>query len=354
MGCNPAPMSKLTGKGLFCSKDAALATFLSRLGADKSAPSAFAARNFLLDEGITEQRFESYRRSGAVGDHGTLDEWQSRHSKYLTSEVFRPGRPSGPPTSIDPKDPDECPETFRYDAALSSPFASADPSLDLLRVDELRFIARFADPGSIGRLRYLAGQKVRGALSADELAELDDALHAWASWIELRPVFAGFWEDFKDLFGADPSGDKPDWADAIRDRLGLAHLDPAARGKHIDILLFRYPLRNVPKLRAHRDVRPLVPPSVLDGSFSDAFCPAPGGASTGHTIDLSATVPIEGRREVLHPAVMFKANSIFRVGAVTRGVAKDVLPVARAFHLDQVRAAARRSDYALGTDGDLL
>jgi hypothetical protein len=282
-----------------------------------------------------------------------------KHQAYLRSQVFLPGHGDGPPRAVDPRDHVACPETFRQGIS-GSPFAAADRRLDLIRVEELRFVARFGG-ATAERLRELARKRMAGHLGGGEQTELEDILGAWAFGIEVRPVFAAFWEDVRDLFGARAAADPPDWADALRDRLGLAHLDPgwrkapgdAARGS-IEVLVFRYPVAVIPRLLGRRGVRPLVAPTVLDGAHSPAFCPAPpGDPGTGHTVDLGARSELP-RREILHPTVAFQATHVWRIGTIRRAIPHDILPVARGMHLVQIREANDRPDYATGTDGDLL
>lgn len=337
----------MRGDGLFSSADPAMEAFLARTGTDKAAESAFVARNFLIDEGVSTERVESYRRASAVADHATVAIWGQRHRAYLLGHVCLPGDGFGPPSPVDPHDDDACPETFRS-AAATSPYAAVDERLDLIRVVDLAFVAAMASSPA-AKVRALAQTVTGGTASSTERDELDAVLATWTRSIDLRPVFAGFWEDLHDIFGSDPASDPPGWADALRNRLGLVHHD-AARGE-IDILVFRYPVRLVPKLRGS-GLRPIVPPTVLDGSHSDAFCPAPKG-TPGHTVDLNADTELRARREVLHPAVTLDVKHVFRVGTIRTPTDRDVLPFARHEHLTQVRAASGRVDYAAATDGDL-
>lgn len=337
----------MRGDGLFSSADTAMAAFLARTGTDKAAESAFVARNFLIDEGVSTERVESYRRASAVADHATVAIWGQHHKAYLLAQICLPGDGFGPPSPVDADDVDACPETFRT-AAATSPYAAVDERLDLIRVVDLSFVATMASSRA-AQVRVLAERMTGGSASSTERDELDAVLATWTKAIDLRPVFAGFWEDLQDVFGPNPASDPAGWADALRNRLGLVHHD-AARGE-IDVLVFRYPVRLVPKLRGS-GLRPIVPPTVLDGSHSDAFCPAPKG-TPGHTVDLDITTELRERREVLHPAVALGVEHVFRVGTIRKATDRTLLPLARYEHLTQVRAASGRVDYAAVTDGDL-
>ena len=323
--------------------------FLSHLGADPRGEHAFEARNFLLDEGIVPARVDVYAGAGAMRGHASVEDWHGAHSTYLTEHVFRQPAGDGLPSSLDPADEISCPETFRFidPGAL---FLPTDSRLHLIRVERLRFIADFAGIDS-AELRRIA----EGALQrdSDSIRDLNDLLGAWERSIEARPVFAGFWDDLSEHFGETPADDPPGWEDALRDSLGLVHYDPGARRNEIEVLVFKYPVSVVPKLKSlERDRRPLVPPTVLDNSPSPAFLPAPRGSLLGHVIDLSAQSK-SLRREVLHPAVPFEAKHLWRVGTIRQPIDPALLPMARGLHLLMVREASGRKDYALGTDGDL-
>lgn len=340
--------------GPFSKNHDGMTGFLKKLGVDRSLSRAFVARNFLLDEGVTAERYGSYDQCGAVADHGSYEAWKVAHNAYLTRRVFCPGSGTGPPGRLDPNDVDTCPETFRkIDPA--SPFQRTDVQLDLLRVERTGFIAeKSGEPAD--RIRQLAESVVDGSARPGDgvYQTLTDILDTWSFDIELRPVYAVFWQDLRDLF--EPN-DATDWADQLRDRLGLVHLNPAARTcASIDVIVFRYPVADVPKMRGLSDTsdsRPLVPPTVLDGNHSPAFCPAPPGDLTGYTIDLAMDSP-PMRQEVLHPTVAFSPAHVWRVGEISRTIDESRLSEAREWHLLAVREHTGRDDYATDTDADLL
>jgi hypothetical protein len=323
--------------------------FLSHLGVDARGEHAFEARNFLLDEGIVPDRVDSYADAGAMRGHASVEDWQGAHWTYLAERVFRQPSGDGLPRALDPSDEISCPETFRF-IDPAAPFLPTDSRSHLIRVERLRFVADSAGIGS-AELRRVAEAALQHA--PESIRDLNDILGAWARVIEARPVFAAFWDDVLDLFGDIPADDPPGWEDALRDSLGLLHYDPGARRNEIEVLVFKYPVSVVPKLKGlERDRRPLVPPTVLDNRLSPAFLPAPRGSLSGHVIDLSAQAK-SLRREVLHPGVPFEAKHLWRVGTIRRPVDSASLSLARGLHLLMVRDASGRRDYALGTDGDL-
>ncbi len=322
-------------------------------------PDGFVARNFLLDEGILPRRAASYRAVCSRSRQVTKEDWKGLHEIYLADRVHRERPGVSVPTTLDPGDEDACPETFRF-IDPASPFLTSDSKLHLVRVETLGFIARGSHQPSLEARRAEVRQLAEAVISrpnTENRGRLEDLLRSWVQQIELRPVYAGYLDDLLDLFGDTPAQDAPGWADTLRDRLGLMHFDPASRRRPIEILVFRYPVAAVPKLKRTRtrsDVRrPLVPPTVLDGSHSAAFLPAPRGSLTGHAVDLAAEVA-EPFREVLHPSIAFRARHLWRVGTIEREVDLENLPAARGLHILRMRTICQRPDYAESTDQDLL
>ena len=313
------------------------------------------ARNFVLDEGVVTERAASYASAGCTVPHRDLGDWKMLHAKYLKGHVFLPTEDDGPPSLLDPTEPDEMPETFRH-IDKGSPFLGTSATVMLVRVEELRFVAdSIGEPPDLVRSlvrKVLGGGKSRNA--RDERA-LNDVLERWFCELDQRPVFAAFWEDVKDLFALEPAKDQDGWADILRDRMGLAHFDPQARTSAAqEILVFRYPVSALPRIKGTGGKRrPLVTPTVLDGTFSDAFCPSPRGCTTGHVINLK-TATGSLRREVLHPRLAFRASHLWRLGTLRRGVDHDDLHNQRAVHLLMIRDETGRQDYADGTDWDLF
>jgi hypothetical protein len=349
------PDRPLTGRGTLYGTHPDWDRFLCRLGGDGATPrGAFVARNFILDEGVWPERVDSYLARRAVADHGDFRSWKERHGAYLQEQVQLVHWEE----PLDPHDEDVCPETFRF-PDRHTPFDSTDRHLHLIRLERVDTIADLVRPrlGTSKIVSMAAAVLAKGA-SPEARAAFEDLLGKWFAAKDGRPVYCGFFADFEgDLFGVD----RPDWADALRDGLGLAHFDPGELGKPIDLLVFKYPVNQVSRLAGTAThTRPLVPPTVLDADFSEAFCPPPRGELTGHVVNLdwddqearrSRSAAL--RREVLHPKTRLQAKHLFRVGRIEKPVDFEKLPLARAAHLGQVRMASGRADYALGTDKDL-
>jgi hypothetical protein len=233
----------MRGEGILSTGDEGMARFLSREGA-VSGNQRFVTRNFLLDEGVSDDRFRSYQSADCVAEHASFADWKGRHEKYLHEQIAKAAT-SDRHQTLDARDADACPETFRMMADDS--YHTSDPKQHLIRVVSLSFIKEKTGI-SLANLKQWAERVV--AASPDRRIEehrlLDDALKTWNEAIDSWPTFAAFWEDVRGLW--EPT-EQPDWADQLRDWLGLAHLCPAQRGlPEIDMLVLRYPISAVPKL----------------------------------------------------------------------------------------------------------
>ncbi len=326
----------------------ASAAFLETIGRDTGLRNfRFVARNFLLDEGVVPERVRSYGDVLLARFHASIGDWFETHRNYLETQIDLNQPADGPPGTLDPARRTVCPETFRHDAAFRS--METDEGLHLLRVVDARNVATLSSFDVAELMDAARAFTTEGDARAAETVE--SALYLWTQKLKLRPVFAVFWEDVRELFGDRPENDRPGWADDLRDRLGLYHVDPGARSASA-ILVFRYAVGQVPRRRGLGRSRPLAVPTVLDGEFSEAFCPVPQEQTFGRTMDLVDRLETPAR-EIVHPLFRFQAKDLYRVGAVTRPVPID-LAAPRGSHLFLLRELNGRPDYAGATDGDLL
>jgi len=311
----------------------------------------FVARNFLLDEGVAPERQQSYESMGVMANQRMHESWHLAHTEYLLARVFLP-QVYHIPKQIDPSNDRSCAETFRSHSALKQ-FGAADARLDLIRIELIDPIQRATRFSSSSELISLAQRVLKNPTAEKEKQRLNSVLEMWQRSCDLRPVWAGFWEDMADVFGREPLADPPGWIDELRDRLGLYHINPYAQQRNeIPVFVFRYPVKALPLLKGERALRPIAVPTVLDGKFSEAFCPAPSAQPCGYVVYLGEQ-PYRIRRELLHPPIHFRAHHLFRVGNITKSLPVD-LTDARREHLRNLRAQTKRNDYAQITDGDLL
>ena len=304
----------------------------------------FPARNLRLDENVEAWRAQSYASCLGSVRHpvwptDSLPYAFPFHRKYIVDRLWK--NHSGTlPHEIDPAEWN-CPETFQRIPA-GSPFLDANLDLKLLRVESVEGMAPRIGI-DVKELIDVATSALQGVPSAT--GTLDLYLDTLADKSRIRPEFAAFHADVAAVFS------EPDWVNRLRDTLGLIHYNPS--GSEIPVLIFSYPIRDLPYLQGQPAFRPLVPPLVLESNWNAAFCPSPLGGRTGHTIDLSGTAP-GPRREVLHPTMRYRARHLFRFGNIGRQVEKDTLEIARSLHLTEIRKMYGRLDYGSETDSDIV
>ena len=340
---------------------AAFDGFLKSLSNDPSQGNLrFVARNFLLDEGVSSIRRDSY--SGGVSDSpkiSCVNEWKAFHNSYLHEKVFT-RRLKAIPAQINRADEQHYPETFRHPDAYTT-FGSAHEELYLLRVENAADLSKRIGFMPLSTLLDLArrveaqnslhGKRARTATN-DEERQFKSVLETWGCSLDSRPIWAGFWQNLADIAPADPTQAPLNWADEMRDRLGLYHLNPPDLMRdEIPVFVFRYAVKELPYLTGkERGLRPVGVPTVLDGAFSVAFCPVPKGQTYGFSVYFGEQ-SYQARPEIVHPAIQFEPKHLFRVGTIKRQVPPDLLN-ARKTHLTWLRLETGRYDYSVATDGD--
>ncbi|MCP4654086.1 MAG: hypothetical protein GY856_01575, partial [bacterium] len=314
--------------GTFTTLYPGFAEFLRRLSADRDPEQPWSqARNFLLDENVPDPRVASYGDAGAKDGFAATRDWLEAHEDYLSGQVIL--KPATKPRTLDPARTESCPETFRYPENFST-YGAAHKGLDLGRVIDAGSMERLTGrPAS--RIAAAAREIIRARAAGEDpdpllLSDVRGVLQAWNSKSDLRPAYVAFLAEHVELFQKHPA----DWADTLRDRLGLAHLDPGDRGR-LDVILFKYPVGAVPNCRGLRDQRPLAVPTVLDTSLSSAFCPAPRNEICGRVMDLAASFE-KPHSEVVHPYLELTEEHLYRVGTIRTRVPADLWE-ARAAHL---------------------
>lgn len=313
--------------------------------------SRFIPRNFLLEEHLDHTRVQTYARY--LNDSASLsfEQWNNEHNEYLGGEVFLNGTPPDY-NHIAADNPALCPETFRGGPALI-PFQGTDLDTHLIRVvpaADLAYLSMNRENHifSLGE-QVLSNPNPRDPAYVELSVILDSAFNGPRT--DHRPVFTAFYEDFLDELRA-PANDE--WANQLRDRLGLFHINQwQPGGLPRKVFLFRYPVRELPRHSGKSSSRPLAIPGVLDQKLSEAFCPAPRELDRGRLLNLKAGALEEPAREVLHLFMPMKVEHLFRVGKVTNPVPQTLM-AARRDHLIWMRLHADRELYASDTDSDLF
>ena len=308
----------------------------------------FIPRNFLLDEGVVEERGASYRQVIADERPSDFAAWGGAHEGYLTERVSIPRAPDATDGMSHQSDrPDSLPETFRHPAAFAR-FGGAHSSVLLLRVEPVTPIARLAAVAGADVVDLAHAISNGEPTTSRQAQRLDGLLGLWQNQLDSRPLFRRLLRVFQRLVWG-PTGRPIGTVGLITcgtpSDSTICRLEPP-------VLVFRYSVGEIRLWRGTTDTRPLVPPTVLDGRHSEAFCPAPAKRPTGHTVDLAAG-GLEPAGEVLHPWIPFTSRNLFRVGTIDQPV-PAILDEARGTHLLAIRDLSAIMDYGSDTDADLV
>ena len=292
--------------------------------------------NMQRESALRDWRADSDPTQRAVADNIWFEERVS-NARLRHFEAIAPDTPS--PTALVAWQTDYCatyvqtdnPDTFRADL---DPARLVPGSLDThQRIARLESV-----PSTLLNEAGLTFDDLTRAFVQGNHAVLDVFLRLWNARRDGRPAFAA-WRD--ELIG-DLSF--PDWADRVRDRLGLAHYDPAAAGP-ISVILMEYDVAGVLHAAASRGVRdPFVCPTVIDSPPWPWFFPSPAGLAYGRTMNLGAGT-LDLIAEFLHIGMTYTHNNIARLGEITRPLGAVNMRALRNHHLAAVRAAARQPDF---------
>jgi len=138
---------------------------------------------------------------------------------------------------------------------------------------------------------------------------------------------------------------QPDWANRLRDALGLGHVRLWA-GNPMTMVLMQY---NLVRVHSAHIGEPAwaASPTVLDDvprqMPNPCFFPAPKTVSKdgyGYTVDLAATGPTY-RKEFLHGHIAYTLDDIRRIGEVTTDVPPSRIADARKDHRDLLASDLR-------------
>lgn len=290
--------------------------------------------NFLWDERpqAAVTKYATALRDEPVAD---LDDWQGRHSGFLETEIFvSRGAP-------------ELPLTFQQINDINR-LRAIDPNLYLVRVEMAAWPCKLVDRSF---------PDLEKAVSGNMSGELAGFAESWNAGRDRRPMFATTYLEVEDILDSDA----PDWAERLRDRLGLGYLDPGVSGAPVEIVVMRYTVGEVLDSVKGGKGHPAVP-TLLDGTLNPHFFPTPfpsndgepGADWRGHTLNLTPGVNANNYRmgvELLHPAIDYLPEHFFRTGIIAQPVGIP-LDVARSFHLPWLQLNYGRDDFGVASSGE--
>jgi hypothetical protein len=293
------------------------------------------AENVLMEQRVGADRQARYE-AGFPPSAPTDRAWRKSHGDYLQSAVFL-----------------DLPETFlapNAEAALPPAVTSTLGDRQVLvRVESLDYVLTHTKVNSIDSLMTLLtiykGDDKHDRIDPGDakalLAEVCRSLNE--NPYAVRPRFGAFAQELEGDI------DRPDWAERLRDRLGLAHFPPAGKYGPHPVALMRYTVADVmDRARRVGAVHPLTVPTVLDGEPYEVFHPSPRGENYGRTLNLAGTGNCDRlASELLHLRIDYQPTHIWKVGAITTRAAlpAEKLVRLRADHLFCLQMLSGRDDF---------
>ena len=227
---------------------------------------------------------------------------------------------------------DPMPHTFQTDLepARLGPLP-LEPFQPIIRLEDLR-----TPLGAQG----LVFEQLQTARSQNHTAFVDSFLEDWNDARDYRPAFA-VWKD--QVLGELAA---PDWADRMRDRLGLAHYDPT--DEPIPVALMQYTVRDVTiEAASFGCSQAFTAPTVLDSGPWPYFFPAPKELPYGRAMPLTPMGSDEQLlAEMLHFRLTYRRDHIVDLGLIRRRRPNVFsLKELRNHHLVALRLASDRYDF---------
>lgn len=291
--------------------------------------------NFAVEERVTTARLKRYGDAHSVASLLNLDAfWQQHRTRYLNEHQFVE------------KDEGTIPDTFN--AALNGPNFWADIADDvvLYRLEEVSWALRGSSVDQF-ELKRSIGEAKPGPMPDSARTLLQRVVDEWNDRRNLYPSFATTADEVADLLA------EPDWANRLRDHLGLGHLNPVST-EPIAVLLMRYTAKEVRAARAAR-TQGFCIPTVLDGTLNPWFFPTPARAGIegavyeqGRAVNLAPAHTESDYRmglELIHSYLDYRPEHIVRWGLISRPHQAD-LAERRRWHLSWLQLNCDRDDFA--------
>lgn len=302
-----------------------------------SAEERAVYENFAIEERVADGRMQKYGRAFGSAPLPSLDVfWQQHRIRYLNEHQFVE------------KDDGSVPDTF--DATLNGPnfWTAIDDNVVFYRLEQVSWALKGSSV-DLAEFEIAVRESTArpGTSSYTARSVLQRVLAEWNERRNLFPSFATTSDEVTSLLA------ESDWADRVRDHLGLGHLNPVA-GRTEAVLLMRYTAKEVRAASAAR-IQGFCIPTVLDGTINPYFFPTPthagaGGAvyEQGRAVNLAPSLTESDYRmglELIHSYLDYRPEHIARWGLITRPHQADLSQLRR-WHLSWLQLNCDRDDFA--------
>jgi hypothetical protein len=279
------------------------------------------AENYILDERVPANRVDDFLSFNGFAAPFSATAWFKQHVDYSTVKVARAAI-SG-----------------TFDNINQPNWLAFQPDWDVVRIETISGLCGRAPSSGVSEtdartlIEEMLGARAAGA-AMDPLdeARLEKWLRTLNAGSDRRPAFVAPFAEVEDILK------RPDWANRLRDALGLGHIRPWA-GNPTPVVLMQYNLLSVHNAHIGKPAW-AASPTVLDDvprtMPNPCFFPAPKKASAdgyGFTVDLDLA-DATWRQEFLHGHITYTLDDFRRVGEVTTDVSQATMAAARQAHRD--------------------
>jgi len=305
--------------------------FLQTTAAGTTLEEAAPAENYILDERVPGAREDDFLGFSAFATAAhDKNSWFKQHVDYAKARVALP------------------PISGTFTAINRDNWQNWAPDWDVVRIETLYGLSgralnrgsRISESEANVLIREMLAARTAGTpLDALKQAELEKWLQLANMGSDRRPAFVAPFAEVENMLK------QSDWANRLRDALGLGHINPWG-GNSMTVVLMQYNLIRVHDAHIGKPAW-AASPTVLDdvpGQMPNpCFFPAPKTASKdgyGYTVDL-ATTGATYQKEFLHGHITYTVDDIRDIGEVTVAVPKGRIASARKDHRDLLASDLR-------------
>lgn len=288
--------------------DKALQSGLASLDATQNAQ----ATNVQLEQGVSNQRRKFFEDEAFAPLSSSWGDLTRRHIDYVNRYVK---------TDLDQ------PHTFQD---------TFGPN-DVGDIDHAQLIVRLEGLARPMREFGCTFDELKAARDADDIVFLDEFCEFWNQRRDLRPAFSTLLSEVKDEI------DQIDWADALRDLLGLAHY--SANTTPEPVALCKYSVADV-RNEATTGFS-ITMPTVLDSEPWEHYFPAPKSLQFGRAMALTPCHGDENLKvEFLNSRVTYSHKNIWKIGMIVTPAPRSDIGELRVLHLLALQIAS--GDHTFG------
>lgn len=274
------------------------------------------AHNLRFEQGVSESRRVFFESNPVAPFGSSWDELLRRHVNYV--RLYVQTSAEQPHTFQDPLEPN-----------------------DVGEIDQAQLIVRLeglARPMEAFGCSFAELLEVHEAQDVDFLSEF---CNVWNDIRDLRPAFSTLLSEVTDTLHQD------DWADALRDMLGLAHY--AANAVPEPIALCKYSVADV-----HSEAKTdssITMPTVLDSEPWEHYYPAPKSLRFGRAMALQPCNNEEDLKvELLNSRVTYTPENIWKLGQIMRPAPSFGIGKLRELHLLALQLASGDGSFGAGQE----